>query len=54
MSLGGDGFPHGFEIQIIGPSAGRQVLLHLALMSTRRGGLPTSSSQRIVVNTREM
>ena len=54
MNLGGDGFPHGFEIQIIGPSAGRQVLLHLALMSTRRGGLPTSSSQRIVVNTREM
>ncbi len=51
---GGDGFPHGFEVQIIGPSAGRQVLLQLSLMSTRLSGLPTTSSQRIVVNMREM
>jgi hypothetical protein len=26
-----DGFPHGFEVQIIGPSGARKMLLRLAL-----------------------
>lgn len=53
MDNTGDGFPHGFEVQIIGPSAGRQVLLQLSIASTRRGGLPAVSSQKVVVSTRD-
>ena len=34
----GDGFPHGFEIQVIGPSAGRQVLVHLSIATTNSNG----------------
>ena len=54
MSSAGDGFPHGFEVQIIGPSSGRQVLLQLTVVSTVRRGLPAVSSFRVVVNTREI
>lgn len=37
-NLLGDGFPHGFEIQIIGPSGAREMLLRLAMgKSTTRG-----------------
>ncbi len=49
----GDGFPHGFEVQVIGPSSGRQVLVHLILVSTRPG-LLASSSQKLVVNSRDI
>ncbi len=48
-----DGFPHGFEVQIIGPATARQILLQLALVGTASRGLPASSSQRVVINTRE-
>jgi hypothetical protein len=34
----GDGFPHGFEIQIVGPAAARQVLIHMSLLSTHSRG----------------
>lgn len=45
----GDGFPHGFEVQVIGPSSARQVLLHLVVAGTRRDGqLPWSDFQTIV------
>ena len=54
VSNAGDGFPHGFEVQIVGPTAGRQVLLQLSLASTKRGTLPAVSSQKVVVSTREM
>jgi hypothetical protein len=37
---GGDGFPHGFEVQIVGPSGAREVLLKLVLAK--------SGAQRIV------
>lgn len=53
MDNTGDGFPHGFEVQIIGPSSGRQVLLHLILVSTR-AGLLASSGQKLVVNSRDI
>jgi hypothetical protein len=32
------GFPHGFEVQVTGPSSARQVLLHLVVASTNRSG----------------
>jgi prepilin-type N-terminal cleavage/methylation domain-containing protein len=35
---GGDGFPHGFEVQIVGPSSGRLILLHLTLATTNGRG----------------
>ncbi len=47
-----DGFPHGFEVQIIGPATARQILLQLALVGTTARGLPASSSQRVIINTR--
>ena len=49
----GNGFPHGFEVQIIGPSSGRQVMLHLLLANTRPG-LMATSSQKLVVNSRDI
>ena len=49
----GDGFPHGFEVQIIGPSSGRQVLLHLIVVN-RWPRLPITSSQKIIINTRDV
>ena len=53
MDNSGNGFPHGFEVQIIGPSSGRQVMLHLIVVSTR-SGLPANSSQKIVINSRDI
>ena len=31
VSVSGDGFPHGFEVQIIGPSSARQILIRIVL-----------------------
>lgn len=33
----GAGFPHGFEVQIVGPAAARQVLAHLTVVSNDEG-----------------
>ena len=33
VDTGGDGFPHGFETQIIGPAGARQVLVHVTVVS---------------------
>ena len=43
----------GFEVQIIGPSSGRQVCLHLIVVS-RWARLPVTSSQKIIINTRDV
>lgn len=32
-----DGFPHGFEVQVIGPASARQVLIRLTLVSGHQG-----------------
>ncbi|MEY4673557.1 MAG: hypothetical protein RL148_1341 [Planctomycetota bacterium] len=34
------GFPHGFEVQVVGPTSARKVLVRLVLVETSRGGLP--------------
>lgn len=49
-----DGFPHGFEIQIVGPSKSRQVLLQLCIVSTLRRGLPAWASLRTVAQIRDV
>ena len=49
----GDGYPHGFEVQIIGPSSGRQVLLHLIVVSNLPG-LLAGSNQKLIISTRDI
>jgi len=49
----GSGFPHGFEVQVIGPSSARQILLHLVAVSTV-GRRPAWSDLRVVVDGREL
>lgn len=48
QSMTGDGFPHGFETQIIGPTSARQILIHLSLVSSRSGRLATQNIQQVV------
>jgi hypothetical protein len=50
----GSGFPHGFEVQVVGPSSARQVLLHLVLVSTSRRGRPAWSNLQVVVDGRDL
>lgn len=50
----GDGFPHGMEVQIIGPAAARQVLVRLAVVSTNRHGHTAFASQQMVVDARDL
>jgi len=54
MDLTGTGFPHGFEVQVVGPSAARQVLLHLVVASTSRRGQFAWSDVQITVDTRDL
>jgi len=48
------GFPHGFEIQIVGPSSARQVLIHLVNASTRRTGYFAWSDMQVTVDARDL
>ncbi|MHC5063376.1 MAG: hypothetical protein ACYTG5_05325 [Planctomycetota bacterium] len=50
----GDGFPHGFEVQIIGPAAARQILLHLTLVSTNRNGRQAYHDLQVIGDTRDL
>jgi prepilin-type N-terminal cleavage/methylation domain-containing protein len=49
MSMTGDGFPHGFEVQIAGPSSARQVLVHISVVGTNRKGTKPHSDLRTTV-----
>ena len=51
---GGDGFPHGFEVQIVGPTSARQVLVHLVVVSARLHGQLAWSDIQTVVDARDM
>lgn len=53
-SLIGMGFPHGFEVQVVGPSSARQVLIHLVIASTNRRGMMASANLQIVIDTRDL
>jgi type II secretory pathway pseudopilin PulG len=48
------GFPHGFEVQVVGPSAARQILLHLVVASTHRSGHYAWSNQQVAVSARDL
>lgn len=50
----GGGFPHGFEIQTVGPSNGRQTMFHLVVSSTNRRGLFAWSDEQVVIATRDL
>jgi len=50
----GSGFPHGLEIQVVGPSAARQVLIHMVNSSTQRTGQFAWSSMQLSVDVRDL
>jgi len=50
----GEGFPHGLEIQIVGPASARQVLLHLTVVSTNRKGHRAYQDMQVVADTRDL
>lgn len=54
VDTSGAGFPHGFEVQIVGPTAGRQVLLHVVLVATSRRGQTAFSDLQSVVAVRDL
>lgn len=54
LSTAGDGFPHGLEVQVVGPSSARQVLLHLVVSSTARRGYFAWSDMQVSVDTRDL
>jgi prepilin-type N-terminal cleavage/methylation domain-containing protein len=49
-----DGFPHGFEVQIIGPSAARQVVVRLFLVSTNNRGLRANAVMQTVADCHDI
>ncbi|MBL8753319.1 MAG: hypothetical protein JNK15_08470 [Planctomycetes bacterium] len=49
----GGGFPHGFEVQVVGPSTARQTVLHLVVCSTHLRGQWAWSREQVVVDTRD-
>ncbi len=50
----GAGFPHGFEIQIIGPAAAREVLIHMSFASTNRSGRTAFHEIQMVSLSRDL
>jgi type II secretory pathway pseudopilin PulG len=48
-----NGFPHGFEVQLIGPTASRQLLLHLVLIDSGMHGPPAWSQMQTVITARD-
>ena len=47
LDTSGDGFPHGFETQIVGPASARQVLAHFVFVNTVRA---KDNSKRVWIN----
>jgi hypothetical protein len=54
VNAAGDGFPHAFEIQIVGPSAARQVVVHSVLLSTNNRGLRAHSDLLTLIDCRDL
>lgn len=50
----GVGFPHGFEVQVVGPSSARQILIHFAVASTNQRGLIAYADQQVVLDVRDL
>lgn len=54
LSTADAGWPHGLEVQIVGPSSARQVLLHMVVSSTRRSGHFAWSEMQVTVDVRDL
>lgn len=50
----GQGFPHGFEVQVIGPASARQILLRLAVISLNRAGNRGWSRTEVIQDCRDI
>lgn len=50
----GDGFPHGFEVQIVGSSSGRQVVLHSTLLDIHERGQRAVSDLTCIVDAKDI
>lgn len=48
------GFPHGFEVQTVGPSNGRQTMFHLVVTSTNRHSHWAWRDEQVVIATRDL
>jgi len=48
------GFPHGFEIQLVGPSSARQVMVHLVIVSTNNRGQRAWSDLTSLIDVRDL
>ena len=53
VTTSGAGFPHGFEVQIVGPTSARQVLLRLVIANIIPLGRPAWSSAQAVIDCRD-
>ena len=53
-SSAGEGFPHGFEVQVGGFSSARQVLIHLSIVTTNGKGTKAHSDLRGISFVRDM
>ena len=49
-----DGFPHGFEVQLVGPSVARQVMVRLVIVSTNNRGHRAWSDLTSLVDVRDL
>lgn len=47
------GFPHGLEVQLIGPTASRQLLLHLVLVDSTLKGAPAWSQMQTIITAHD-
>ena len=47
-------FPHGFEVQMIGPATARQVLLRIAVVSTNRHGHVAHADMQAIMDARDL
>jgi type II secretory pathway pseudopilin PulG len=50
----GQGFPHGFELQLIGPAAARQLLIRLTVVSTNRAGHRAYARSEVIQDCRDL
>lgn len=48
------GFPHGFEVQIVGPATARQTLVHFVVASTNTRGQVAWSDVQVVIDSKDL
>jgi type II secretory pathway pseudopilin PulG len=48
------GFPHGFEVQVVGPATARQILVHLVIASNQQSGQWAWSDVQVVIDTKDL